>query len=65
MVDEEHCNQYNPRKVFVSKSGNIHGTIVLTGQPDKWDEREEELDDENRKDKEANREILRVCFAEL
>lgn len=64
VVDEEHCNQYNPRKVFVSKSGNIHGTIVLTGQPDKWDEREEELDDKIGKTKKPTGKYYEFVFAD-
>jgi len=27
--------------VFVSESGHITGTIVLTGQPDKWTDRDD------------------------
>jgi len=39
--DEKNCTKYNPRKVFVSESGHITGTIVLTGQPDKWTDRDD------------------------
>ena len=64
VVDEEHCNKYNPRKVFVSKNGNIHGTIVLTGQPDKWDGREEELDDEIKTKKKPTGKYYEFVFAD-
>ena len=38
-IDEEACNSYNTRRVLVSDNGTIEGTIVLTGQPDRWAER--------------------------
>lgn len=38
-IDEEVCNSYNTRRVLVSDNGTIEGTIVLTGQPDRWAER--------------------------
>ena len=39
-VDDEACNSYNTRRVLVSDNGTIEGTIVLTGQPDPWTERD-------------------------
>ena len=39
-IDEEACNRYNTRRVLVSDNGTIEGTIVLTGQPDPWTERD-------------------------
>ena len=39
-IDEEACNRYNTRRVLVSDNGTIEGTIVLTGQPDTWTERD-------------------------
>ena len=38
-IDEEACNSYNTRRVLVSDNGTIEGTIALTGQPDRWAER--------------------------
>ena len=38
-IDEEAYNSYNTRRVLVSDNGTIEGTIVLTGQPDRWAER--------------------------
>lgn len=35
-LDEAFCNEYKDNRVKVSNSGSIKGTIVLTGQPDKW-----------------------------
>lgn len=39
-LDEEACNRYNTRRVLVTDNGTIEGTIVLTGQPDPWTERD-------------------------
>ena len=39
-LDEEACNRYNTRRVLVTENGTIEGTIVLTGQPDQWTERD-------------------------
>lgn len=36
MLDDEFCNEYKDNRLKVSSTGDIKGTIVLTGQPDKW-----------------------------
>ena len=38
-IDKENCTKNSSRRVFVSETGNITGTIVLTGQPNHWTER--------------------------
>jgi len=34
--DEEYCCEYKDNRLKVSDTGELKGTIVLTGQPDKW-----------------------------
>ncbi len=34
--DAEHANKYQPRRIRVGGKEDITGTIVFTGQPDKW-----------------------------
>jgi len=35
-LDDEFCNDFKENRVKVAPDGNLRGTIVLTGQPDKW-----------------------------
>ena len=35
-IDEDTANEYMPRRSKIIKNGSKRGTIVLTGQPDKW-----------------------------
>jgi len=35
-IDEDIANEYMPRRSKIVPGGSIRGTIVLTGQPDKW-----------------------------
>ncbi|MDD4149932.1 MAG: TIGR03986 family CRISPR-associated RAMP protein [Bacteroidales bacterium] len=35
-LDDEYCCEYKDNRLKVSNSGEFKGTIVLTGQPDKW-----------------------------
>lgn len=36
IFDDEFCNDYKDNRLKISSTGDIKGTIVLTGQPDKW-----------------------------